>query len=75
MLRDLDSKVKKNNYSTRTELIRSAIRDKLEKMTRDELIQEFMKFKGKAKIKTTDKEWRKAREQAYKEFVKEQGWD
>ncbi|MFC1697332.1 ribbon-helix-helix domain-containing protein [Nanoarchaeota archaeon] len=75
MLNNMDNTLKKHNYSTRTEFIRDAIRDKLENLSKDELIREFLKFRGKAKKKTSDTELRKIREEAYKELVKEKGWD
>lgn len=75
MLKDIDKSLKKNNFSTRTEFVRTAIRKQLKEMTRDELIQAFLATAGTAKKKTSDAELRKARDAAYKELVKERGWD
>ena len=75
MLSNVDKSLKQHNYSTRTEFIRDAIRDKLEGLKKDELIAEIMKYRGKAKKKTTYAEERKIREEVYKEYVKEKGWD
>ncbi|MFC1733266.1 ribbon-helix-helix domain-containing protein [candidate division KSB1 bacterium] len=61
----------KSGYSTKTEFIRDAIRDKLENMNRDELIKEFMKLKGRFKGRTTLSEDRKIREEVSKELEKE----
>ena len=58
------------NYSTKTEFIRNALRDKLEEIKRDKLIEEFMKFRGKAKKKTTYEENRKTKWEVSKEFEK-----
>ncbi len=74
MLNNVDNTLKKHNFSTRTEFIRDAIRDKLENLTREELINKFMSFKGKSKIKTTNKERKQIREQALIELAKENGW-
>lgn len=74
MLNNIDKSIKENNYSTRTEFIRDAIRDKLKELSRDELIKEFMKFKGKAKKKTTYEENKITAEKALNELVKEKGW-
>ncbi len=74
MLGEIDDVVGKSNFSTRTEFIRTSIRDKLKKMTRDELIKEFMKGHGSIKRKTTDKDWEKAREEAVKELFEEKNW-
>ena len=75
MLANIDKSLKKNNFSTRTEFVRDAIREKLEKMTRDELIQHFLSFKGKAKTKTTDEEWEKVKETAFNNLAKRRGWE
>ena len=75
MLRNIDKNMKGHNYSTRTEFIRDAIRDKLKDLNKDELIKEFMKFRGSAKKHVSDAELRKAREKALKELVKERGWE
>ena len=37
MLSNIDENLKKHNYSTRTEFIRTAIRDKLEDLSKDDL--------------------------------------
>lgn len=71
MLHNIDNNLKKHNFSTRTEFIRTAIRDKLENLSRDELIKEFLKFRGKAKKKTTYEENRKTREIVSKELFAE----
>lgn len=71
MLSNIDKNLKKHNYSTRTEFIRTAIRDKLENLSRDELIKEFMRFRGKSGKKTTYSENRKTKELVSKELMKE----
>ena len=67
----MDKNMKNHNYSTRTEFIREAIREKLEKLEREELITELLKFRGKSKIKTTYKQNRKTREEVSRELMKE----
>jgi len=74
MLKNVDNKLKKHNYSTRTEFIRDAIRDKLEGLTRDELINRFMTTKFKPKKGKGKPDWEQVREQASKELAKEMGW-
>jgi len=76
MLNNIDKNLSKHNYSTRTEFVRDAVREKLEKMTREELVQEFLKIKVHSKDgkRVTDADLRKAREEAYNELVKERGW-
>jgi metal-responsive CopG/Arc/MetJ family transcriptional regulator len=75
MLKNIDNNLKKNNFSTRTEFIRDAIRDKLENLSKDELIQEFMKYKGKALQKTTNKQRAIIREEALEKMAREKGFD
>ena len=75
MLKNVDKSLKRHNYSTRTEFIRDAIRDKLEGLSRDELIERFMTTKFKPKKETENLTWEEIREKAYKEFLKEKGWD
>jgi len=74
MLKNVDNSLKDNNYSTRTEFIRDAIRDKLEQLHRARLAQEFLKFRGKAGKKTTREQNRKTAEIALKELIEERGW-
>jgi len=75
MLNVIDRNLKKHNFSTRTEFIRAAIRDKLEGLKKEELVEEFLKLKGRAKKKTTDKEFEKVKEKAFEELSKEKGWN
>ena len=76
LVKRMDENIKEKGYSTTTEFIREAVRDKVEQDERDWLAQEFVRrFRGKAKVKTTYAENRKTREKVYKEFIKEKGWD
>ncbi len=74
VLKKIDKTMKEHSYSTRTDFIREAIRDKLDDLDRDELIKEFLKFKGSAKTKTSDKRLREIREEAYLALCKRKGW-
>jgi metal-responsive CopG/Arc/MetJ family transcriptional regulator len=73
LLNNIDSNLKKHNFSTRTEFIRTAIRNQLEKLNRDELINEFMKYKGKGNS-TSDKQRIKTRKKVFHEMLKEKNW-
>lgn len=75
ILRKVDDAISGHNFNSRTEFIREAVRDKLEDLSREDLIKEFMKFRGKAKKKTTYEENRKTREKAFLEMAKEKGWE
>ncbi len=61
------------DYSTKTEFIREAIRDKLKEIRKDKAIDELKKYFGKAKAKTTYKEERRIREKVGKDFAKKFG--
>lgn len=74
MLNHMDKTLQENNFSTRTEFIRDAIRDKLDGLKREKLIDEFMKFRGKAKKKTTYAENKKTADKILLEIAKEKGW-
>ncbi|MFH1649687.1 MAG: hypothetical protein ABIA93_04005 [Candidatus Woesearchaeota archaeon] len=71
LLRRMGSSMAVQGYSTKTEFIREAIRDKLDSDDREKLIKEFMKFRGKAKVKTTYAENRKVREEVGREIMRE----
>ena len=71
ILKRVDKSITDHNFNSRTEFIREAVRDKLTSLNRQDLIQEFLKFKGKAKRKTTDEENRKTREEVSKELMDE----
>jgi len=71
MLHNIDNIIREHNFSTRTEFIRDAIREKLDELKRDEAIKQFLALKGKAKKVTTDKERRQIREQVFDELLKE----
>ncbi|MFC1741617.1 ribbon-helix-helix domain-containing protein [Nanoarchaeota archaeon] len=75
MLRNVDKKLKKHNYSTRTEFIRDAIRDKLEGLTKEEAIELFLNFRPKRKKGTENLTMAEIKEIAFKEMLKEKGWD
>jgi len=70
ILKRIDSSISEHNYNSRTEFIREAVRDKLEQMRTEKLINEFMKFYGSAKKKTTYEDNRKTRETFSKELMK-----
>lgn len=66
-------KAMKPDYSTKTEFIREAIRDKLKEIRKEKVLEELKKYFGKAKTKTTNKEEREIREQIGREFAKNFG--
>jgi metal-responsive CopG/Arc/MetJ family transcriptional regulator len=71
VLEDVDQKIAKHHFNSRTEFIREAVRDKLAELSKEELMAEFMKFKGKAKVKTTDADNLRMKRQVSKELEEE----
>lgn len=69
VLAKIDQSIARNNYASRTEFIREAVRDKLAELSRDELVKEFMKFRGSAKKTTTYEERRRTREVVSKQIM------
>ena len=69
VLEKIDKGIVKHNFNSRTEFIREAIRDKLDELNKEELVNEFLKFRGKSKKKTTYEENRKTREMVSKELM------
>lgn len=61
----IESTLIKNKYSTKTEFIREAIRDKIRSLEKEDLV---MKYYGASKRKTTDEQLHKAGEKAFKEL-------
>lgn len=70
LLREVDQKLKKNRYSTRTEFIRDAIREKLSDLEKDEILKSLVKLRGSSKRKTSDEQLHIAREKAFEELEK-----
>ena len=71
VLERIDNSISRHNFNSRTEFIREAVRDKLAELNKDDLIKEFLKFKGKAKKQTTYEENRKTKEIVGKELMQE----
>lgn len=73
MLKRIDKLVKENNYGTRTEFIRSSIREKMSQLEKEELLKQLMALKGSVKTRTTDAELRKTRLEVGEELLREYG--
>lgn len=63
----------KSDYSTKTEFIREAIRNKLKEIRKERALEELGKYFGKAKVKTSFKEDRKIREAVGKKIAEQFG--
>lgn len=67
-LRDIEKTIKKNRYSTKTEFIRGAIRDKITELEKEETLKNIDKLLGSSKHKTTDEQLHAAGEEAFKQL-------
>ena len=68
-------KAMKPNYSTKTEFIREAIRDKIKNNKKETALELLHKNFGIGKTKTTDEDLRKAREEVGRAYAKRHGID
>ena len=73
VLKRIDESISEHNFNSRTEFIREAVRDKLATLSKDDLIKEFLKFRGKAKKTTTYEDNLKTKEIVGKELMEELG--
>ncbi|MEK6904567.1 MAG: ribbon-helix-helix domain-containing protein [Nanoarchaeota archaeon] len=69
ILKDIDRKLKKHRYTTRTEFIRDAVRDKLSDLEKEKMLEHLDAIYGKFKHKkTTDKKIHEVGEKIFEEF-------
>ena len=74
MVREIDQKLAGNRYSTRTEFIRDAIRDKLSDLEKEELLRNIEKLSGSSNRKTTDEQLHAVREMLAEKYEKKFGF-
>lgn len=65
LLKEIDRNLVKNRYSTRTEFIRDAIRNKLSDLEKDNMLKALANLRGSSKRKTTDEQLHEAGEKAF----------
>ncbi len=69
-LRHMERTMKRCRYSTKTEFIRAAIREKIKELEKEETLKNIDKFFGSSKHKTTDEQLHEAGEKAFKQLEK-----
>ncbi len=74
IVKEIDELSKIFHYSTKTEFIREAIRDKIKELETEIFMRKIKKFKGIEKAKLDDKKLLEIREKVLDEFIKEKGW-
>ncbi len=65
-LKELEGIIKNYRYSTKTEFIREAIRDKIDEIEKRKMLKSIDKLFGSSKHKTTDEGLHKARKKLEK---------
>ena len=70
-LKEVDSAAKESHFHSRTEFIREALREKMDKIALEKAMKEISKLKGSSKKKTTEKEYEEAREKAFEAIAKQ----
>ncbi len=73
IVRKIDGLLKPLNFSNRTEFIRESIREKLNSLERDVVLQQLLAFKGAAKKSISDRELHNIRERAASEYAEKFG--
>lgn len=73
VLKNVDDAIAGHNFNSRTEFIREAVRDKLAELSKEELMKRFLKYRGKAKNKTTYGDNRKTKAEVSRELMAELG--
>ena len=68
VLKEIDEKLTKHRYNTRTEFIRDAIREKLSDLEKERLLKTVERLRGISKHKTTDAQLHEARERLVKKY-------
>ena len=69
-LKNLGKIMQKFGYSTKTEFIREAVRDKIRDLEKEEALKKINKIFGKYKGRTTDAQLHEAGEKAFEELAK-----
>jgi metal-responsive CopG/Arc/MetJ family transcriptional regulator len=75
-LQEVDAVSGRSGFSSRTDFIRAALRDKVDEVKFKEIYERLGKLKGagKRKRQTTDAEIHQVREQALQNLIKKKGW-
>ena len=73
VIKKIDAVLKPLHFSNRTEFIRDSIREKLNSIEKDVVLQHLVAFKGAAKKKISDKDLHKIRNKVSSEYAKKFG--
>lgn len=71
--KEMEKLAKRFHYSTKTDFIREAIRDKIKQLEYEEFVKKLEKYKGAAKVKISDEEYERVREEIGRKYTKKFG--
>ncbi len=64
-LQDIERYMKKYSYTTKTEFVRAALREKINQLKKEELLDKVAALAGSSKKRTTDEQLHKAGDKAF----------
>ncbi|MBW2993626.1 ribbon-helix-helix domain-containing protein [Candidatus Woesearchaeota archaeon] len=70
-LKEVDSISRKSGFSSRTDFIRNALREKVDEIKLKKAMMEIAHLKGASKKKISDKDYERARDLAFEKISKE----
>ena len=70
-LKDMEKSMRRHRYSTKTEFIREAIRDKIKDLEKEDALLRLQGLYGASRRKTTDAELHRSGDKAFEELAKE----
>lgn len=73
VVKKIDAVLKPLHFSNRTEFIRESVREKLNSIEKDFVLQQLVEFKGSAKKKVSDKELHNIRGKVASKYAKKFG--
>ncbi len=73
ILREIDRTIQDHRYSTRSEFVRDAIREKLSELEKEAMLRHIEKIAGSSKRKTTDEALHEAGEKVMRDLARRFG--
>ncbi len=73
VMEEMESCIEEENYSTKTEFIREAVREKIKAIRKERALRLLEANLGAAKTKVSDRRHREIREQVGREYAKKYG--
>lgn len=73
ILKRIDEMLESLNFNNRTEFIREAVREKLNKIENEKFMTKLAQFKGAAKVQVSDERLHEIREEVASEYAKKFG--